>query len=484
MSAAAPLDPPHRDALCAALATAKTRYAERRPASRAEWQSAARVMPGGNTRTILYFDPFPVCMASGSGCDLEDLDGFRYVDLLGEYTAGIYGHSNPVIQAVVIEALRNGVSLSAHNRAEVRLAALLCARYHSIELVRFTNSGTEANLLALATAQAFTGRERVLVFEDAYHGSLLKFGEPRSPINVPHHFIVAPYNDIDAARASIREHAGNLACILVEPMLGAGGCIPGDPTFLGMLAQEAHAARSLLIFDEIQTARLSAGGCQALLGITPDLTTLGKYHGGGLSFGAFGGRAEVMSLYDPRRPGALAHAGTFNNNVLSMAAGYAGLATVDGRGARHVEPARRCAARAAQRAPRRGRCEIRAHGSGLAHELSLHRRSGMRIDGPCSAALRPVGARLLHGAARIHRALASGGGCDARIVRRCGARGDAHARGGVLRALAAGRAWWASAECERGTGRGRLVGSHAVRGAPRHHTDCCEPLQHRLLLSK
>ena len=325
MSAAAPLDPPHREALCAALVTARTRYAERRPASHAEWQSAARVMPGGNTRTILYFDPFPVCMASGSGCDLEDLDGFRYVDLLGEYTAGIYGHSNPVIQAVVIEALRNGVSLSAHNRAEVRLAALLCARYHSIELVRFTNSGTEANLLALATAQAFTGRERVLVFEDAYHGSLLKFGEPRSPINVPHHFIVAPYNDIDAARASIREHAGNLACILVEPMLGAGGCIPGDPTFLGMLAQEAHAARSLLIFDEIQTARLSAGGCQALLGITPDLTTLGKYHGGGLSFGAFGGRAEVMSLYDPRRPGALAHAGTFNNNVLSMAAGYAGL---------------------------------------------------------------------------------------------------------------------------------------------------------------
>ncbi len=325
MSAAAPLDPPHREALCAALVTARTRYAERRPASHAEWQSAARVMRGGNTRTILYFDPFPVCMASGSGCDLEDLDGFRYVDLLGEYTAGIYGHSNPVIQAVVIEALRNGVSLSAHNRAEVRLAALLCARYHSIELVRFTNSGTEANLLALATAQAFTGRERVLVFEDAYHGSLLKFGEPRSPINVPHHFIVAPYNDIDAARASIREHAGNLACILVEPMLGAGGCIPGDPTFLGMLAQEAHAARSLLIFDEIQTARLSAGGCQALLGITPDLTTLGKYHGGGLSFGAFGGRAEVMSLYDPRRPGALAHAGTFNNNVLSMAAGYAGL---------------------------------------------------------------------------------------------------------------------------------------------------------------
>ena len=328
MSVAPSLDPSHGDALCEALAAAKARYAERRPASRAEWQSAVRVMPGGNTRSILYFDPFPVCMAGGSGCNLVDVDGIRYVDLLGEYTAGIYGHSNPVIQAALIEALRNGLSLSAHNQAEVRLASLICARYPSIELVRFTNSGTEANLLALATAVAFTGRERVLVFEGAYHGSLLKFGEPRSPINVPHRFIVAPYNDIEAARAAIREHAGHLAGILVEPMLGAGGCIAGDPAFLGALAEEARAAGALLIFDEIQTARLSTGGRQALLGITPDLTTLGKYHGGGLSFGAFGGSTQLMSLYDPRTPGALPHAGTFNNNVLSMAAGHAGLSKV------------------------------------------------------------------------------------------------------------------------------------------------------------
>jgi glutamate-1-semialdehyde 2,1-aminomutase len=328
MSAAASLDPSRGEALCEALTAAKARYAERRPASRAEWQSAARVMPGGNTRTILYFDPFPVCMTGGSGCNLVDADGIRYVDLLGEYTAGIYGHSNPVIQAAVIEALRNGLSLSAHSPAEVRLAALICARYPSIELVRFTNSGTEANLLALATAAAFTGRERVLVFEGAYHGSLLKFGEPRSPINVPHRFIVAPYNDIEAARAAIREHSGHLAGILVEPMLGAGGCIPGDPAFLGALAEEARAVGALLIFDEVQTARLSTGGRQALLGITPDLTTLGKYHGGGLSFGAFGGSAQLMSLYDPRKPEALSHAGTFNNNVLSMAAGHAGLSKV------------------------------------------------------------------------------------------------------------------------------------------------------------
>ena len=315
-------------ALREALFSAKERYAARNPSSRAQWQRAARAMPGGNTRTILFFDPFPLCMVRGEGCHLIDADGHRYVDLLGEYTAGIFGHSNSVIRAAVIDALDSGISLSAHNQAEIRLANLIRDRYASMELVRFTNSGTEANLMAIATAIAFTGRRRILVFAGAYHGSVLKFGGAPSPINVPHDFLIAPYNDIDAARTLMRRHAGELAGVLVEPMLGSAGCIPGDPQFLQMLADEARAAGALLIFDEIQTSRLSAGGRQALLGIRPDLTTLGKYHGGGLSFGAFGGRADVMSLYDPRNAQHLSHAGTFNNNVLSMAAGYAGLSAV------------------------------------------------------------------------------------------------------------------------------------------------------------
>ena len=311
-----------------ALFSAKAQYAARNPSSRAQWQSASRAMPGGNTRTILYFDPFPLCMVRGEGCQLFDADGHRYVDLLGEYTAGIFGHSNSVIRAALIDALNNGISLSAHNEAEIRLANLIRDRYASMELVRFTNSGTEANLMAIATAIAFTGRRRILVFAGAYHGSVLKFGGAPSPINVPHDFLIAPYNDIDAARTLLRRHAGELAGVLVEPMLGSAGCIPGDPPFLHMLADETRAAGALLIFDEIQTSRLSAGGRQALLGIRPDLTTLGKYHGGGLSFGAFGGRADVMSLYDPRNAQHLSHAGTFNNNVLSMAAGFAGLSAV------------------------------------------------------------------------------------------------------------------------------------------------------------
>ncbi len=307
------------------LAEAKRGYSLRNPASFERWQAAACAMPGGNTRTVLFFEPFPICMVRGEGCLLFDADGHRYVDLLGEYTAGIYGHSNPVIRRAIAAALDNGISLSAHNHLELGLARLICDRFTSIELVRFTNSGTEANLMAIATAIAATGRRRVLVFQGSYHGGVLAFGTGPSRTTVPHDFIVAPYNDTDGVRELIRRDGAALAAILVEPMLGAGGCVPGEPAFLEMLAEEARAAGAMLVFDEIQTSRLSPGGRQELLGISPDLTTLGKYFGGGLSFGAFGGRANLMSLYDPRRPDHLAHAGTFNNNVLSMAAGYAGL---------------------------------------------------------------------------------------------------------------------------------------------------------------
>jgi glutamate-1-semialdehyde 2,1-aminomutase len=310
------------------LVTAKARYAQRNPKSFERWKYASAAMPGGNTRTVLFFEPFPLCMARGEGCFLFDVDGHRYYDLLGEYTAGIYGHSHPSIRAAVMAALDSGISLSAHNEAEGELANEILRRFPSMELLRFTNSGTEANLMALATAIAVTGRRRILVFENAYHGGVLSFGDGRSPINVPHEFVIAPYNDVDRVRAVLRDLGSELAAILVEPMLGAGGCIPADPAFLALLASEARRLGALLIFDEIQTSRLSPGGRQQLLGISPDLTTLGKYLGGGFSFGAFGGRADVMSAYDPRKAGHFTHAGTFNNNVFSMYAGLAGLKKV------------------------------------------------------------------------------------------------------------------------------------------------------------
>jgi glutamate-1-semialdehyde 2,1-aminomutase len=310
-------------ALRAAVEDAVGRYVERNPASARRAERAAAVLPGGNTRSVLHFDPFPLAFARGEDASLFSLDGDRYTDLLGEFTAGLYGHSHPAILDAVRGALDRGISYGGTNELEHQLAELLCARFPALELVRFTNSGTEANLMALALAVHHTGRREVLVFKGGYHGGVLAFGsgEP-SPVTVPHAFVLGDYDRTDDTRALIRAHAGTLGAILVEPLLGSGGCIPASPEFLRMLREEATAAGAQLIFDEVMTSRLARPD------VVPDLMTVGKYLAGGMSFGAFGGRRELMEGYDPTRPGALFHAGTFNNNVLSMSAGIAGLTQV------------------------------------------------------------------------------------------------------------------------------------------------------------
>lgn len=315
--------------LDAALREAEERYAAANPASAARYAEACRSFPGGNTRTVLFYDPFPLSVARGEGARLWDLDGHEYRDFLGEFTAGLYGHSHPRILARLREALDGGIVLGAPNRYEVELAELVCARFPSVERVRFCNSGTEANLMALGLARAATGREKVLVFEGAYHGGLLMFKEGESvSVNAPYPFVFAPYNDAGAAVAAIEREGADLAAVLVEPMMGSAGCIAGDPEFLGALREAAGRQGALLVFDEVMTSRLGPGGRQGELGILPDLTTLGKYVGGGLTFGGFGGRADLMDRFDPRRPDAIPHAGTFNNNVLTMSAGVVGLRDV------------------------------------------------------------------------------------------------------------------------------------------------------------
>lgn len=311
-----------------ALTEARERYRAANPLSEAQLLAAAQHLPGGNTRSVLFTSPFPLTMVRGEGARLWDADGHGYLDALGEFTAGLYGHSHPVIRQAIVQALDDGLSLSSHTRREAALAAEIQRRFPSMALMRFTNSGTEASMLALGLAKVHTGRSRMLVFDGAYHGGVLSFGKGGSPLNLPHHWVLSTYNDLDAVRAAVHEHGSDLAAILVEPVLGAGGCIPGEPEFLRGLRELATQCGALLVFDEVQTSRLSWGGRQAPLGITPDLTVIGKYFGGGLSFGAFGGRADLMARFDPRQPGALGHAGTFNNNVLSMAAGLAGLQQV------------------------------------------------------------------------------------------------------------------------------------------------------------
>ena len=219
---------------------------------------------------------------------------------------------------------------------EKELAKLVCERFTpTMELVRFTNSGTEANMMAVATAMAWTGRTKILVFRGGYHGATLSFrnlpkGSATKSVNLPHEWIVGTYNDIAQTEEVFSAlPPKSLAAILVEPMLGNAGAILGSLPFLQSLRSYASSHDALLIFDEVMTSRLSYRGLGYRLGIQPDLMTLGKWVGGGMSFGAFGGRRDIMEMYDPSKSGGLAHAGTFNNNVISMAAGCAGCKVLD-----------------------------------------------------------------------------------------------------------------------------------------------------------
>jgi glutamate-1-semialdehyde 2,1-aminomutase len=308
----------------AAYGEAEEDFRARTPNSAAAHRAAAEVMPGGNTRTVLHYAPYPLAFAGGEGAHLIDADGHRLVDFLGEYTAGIYGHDNPIIQNAIETAVRDGIVLGGPNLMEARLARAVVDRFPALELVRFTNSGTEANLMALGSARAFTRRSKVMAMQGGYHGGVLYFAAP-SPVNAPFDVILVPYNDADAARAAIRTAGEELACVIVEPMMGSGGCIPASAEFLGALREATTETGALLIFDEVMTSRLAPGGRHGALGIMPDLITLGKYLGGGVSFGAFGGRADIMGGFDPRNANAWPHAGTFNNNTMTMTAGLAGL---------------------------------------------------------------------------------------------------------------------------------------------------------------
>ena len=304
------------------LARARDRYVQRRPRSRKLFERARAVLPAGSTRSVLDVNPFPFRIASAAGSHLVDVDGNEYIDFLGDYSAGLLGHDPAPVAAAVRGALERGWSYGGMHVDEIRFAEGVCDRFPSIEQVRFTNSGTEANLMAIQLARHHTGRDVIVVADAAYHGGLLYFGHGGEALLAPFDFRRITYNDVDALAGAIDD---TVAAVLVEPMMGAAGCIPATPAFLTALRSRCDATGSLLIFDEVMTSRMSVGGVQLRHGVVPDLTTLGKYLAGGMTFGAFGGRADVMGAFDPARGGALTHGGTFNNNVVTMAAGAAAL---------------------------------------------------------------------------------------------------------------------------------------------------------------
>jgi len=321
-------------------------YRQTTPGSRALHDKAVRVMPGGTTRTTTYFDPYPLFIDRGEGCFVWDVDGSERIDMIGNYTAMILGHAHPkVVEAIRAQAGR-GTAFAAANAIEGELAEILCERVPSLDLVRFCNSGTEATMFALRLARAFTGRSKIARIEGGYHGThdyaevsthpvpgeagpadrpLARPDSIGTPAWALEQVVVLPFNDPDSAERILREQGDQVAAVILEPIIGAGGVIAATTEFLERLRTVTSELGALLIFDEVISLRVAPGGAQELYGVTPDLTTMGKIIGGGLPVAAFGGRSEVMELLDPRRSPNLAQGGTYNGNPLGMAAGVAAM---------------------------------------------------------------------------------------------------------------------------------------------------------------
>jgi glutamate-1-semialdehyde 2,1-aminomutase len=322
-----------------------TTYALRTPGSRALHERAQRVMPGGDTRTGTFYPPHPTFMERGEGSELVDVDGNRYVDFLGNYTSLIHGHAEPRIAAAITEQASRGTALGYPSEQQVALAEVISARVPSMQQLRFCNSGTEAVMNAIRCARAFTGRRMIVKIEGGYSGAYdaaqvsVNPGQhaPPYPTGVPEgpgvspgvlaEVLVAPFNDLETLTWILTRYGRDIAAVLIEPVVSMAGMLLPDVGYLEGVLAAARAAGSLTIFDEIVTFRLSTGGVQGMLGIEPDLTTLAKVIGGGLPVGAFGGRADVMAVFDPRRGGAISHSGTYNGNNATMVAGLAALQT-------------------------------------------------------------------------------------------------------------------------------------------------------------
>jgi glutamate-1-semialdehyde 2,1-aminomutase len=322
-------------------------YMAKTARSRALHEEALRVMPGGNSRTTTYFDPYPFYIVRGQGARLWDADGVERLDFNGNYTSLILGHAPPSVVKAIQQAAEGGASFPGPTEHEIRLAELLTQRVPSLETVRFTNSGTEATMNAVRAARAFTGRTKIAKFEGAYHGThdwvLVSVapepaaaGSRRRPKPLPtsagvppqidKNVVVLPWNDADACEQILAKEGANLAALLVDPLLGIGGVIPPVGGFVERLRAVTERHGIVLIFDEVISFRVAPGGAQERFRIRPDLTTFGKIIGGGLPVGAFGGRADIMRAFDPRQGQArISHGGTFNANPLTMAAGVATL---------------------------------------------------------------------------------------------------------------------------------------------------------------
>jgi glutamate-1-semialdehyde 2,1-aminomutase len=302
-------------------------YLARTPCSRELFERATGSLPGGSTRTTVYTAPYPPYIESGEGLRITDVDGNVYRDFLGNYTSLILGHAHPAVVAAVEAQVRRGSAFAAPTEIEIELAEELRRRVPSIERLRFTSSGTEATMFAIRAARAFTGRPLIAKFEGSYHGThdAVMAGTTGVPDVMSGLVIELPWGDPDRVQSALRGRERVLAAINIEPVQGAGGISAAGAVFLSFLRSFTERLGALLILDEIISFRVAPGGAQERFGVRPDLTTLGKIIGGGYPLAAFGGRADVMDIFDARRSGAVTHGGTFNGNPVAAAAGLATL---------------------------------------------------------------------------------------------------------------------------------------------------------------
>ena len=322
-------------------------YRSRTATSHSMNLKAREYLPGGDSRSTIYYTPYPMFFARGEGCYLYDADGNRFLDFTCNHTSLILGYGHPEVKQALREQIEMGTCFPGPTEPQIRLAQMICERTPSMERVRFANSGTEATMNAIRAARAFTGRTKVIKAEGAFHGTHdvmevsiapnpQEAGPQERPIGLQHvegipgtvlqDVVIMPFNDPDGARRIIEEYGDEVSSVIVEPVMGSAGMIPATQEYLETLREVTENLGTLLIFDEVITYRLALGGAQEYYGVTPDLTCLGKMIGGGLPLGVFGGRADIMSLFDPV-PGkpAIHHGGSFNANPMSLVAGAATL---------------------------------------------------------------------------------------------------------------------------------------------------------------
>jgi glutamate-1-semialdehyde 2,1-aminomutase len=309
--------------------------------SRSLQRRAERLIPGGVNSPVRAFRSVgsePPFLVRGEGAHIWDADGNRYIDYVGSWGPLILGHAHPEVIEAIVQAARKGTSFGASTPTEAELAALVIEAFPAIEKVRFVSSGTEATMSAIRLARAASGRKMIVKFEGCYHGHsdalLVKAGSGVATLGIPgsagvpeqtvEFTLALPYNNVSAVEAAFSKFKGQIACVIVEPVVGNMGCVPPAPGFLQALRDITAREGTVLIFDEVMTGfRIAFGGASELYNIKPDLTTLGKIIGGGLPVGAYGGTAKLMDMIAPLGP--VYQAGTLSGNPLAMAAGIATL---------------------------------------------------------------------------------------------------------------------------------------------------------------